>query len=24
LNWVKTEEKTTQENKNIRFKISLC
>ena len=24
LNWAKTEEKTTQENKNIRFKISLC
>ena len=24
LNWVNTKEKTTQENKNIRFKISLC
>ena len=24
LNWAKTDEKTTQENKNIRFKISLC
>ena len=24
LNWAKTDKKTTQENKNIRFKISLC
>ena len=24
LNWTKTDKKTTQENKNIRFKISLC
>ena len=24
LNWSKTDERTTQENKNVRFKISLC